>query len=69
MQPMGDRSNAIFFGTVAATLVNVHLKKGARPYNWQDFFPPLAEQKTAEEMLRVVEQLNAFYGGRDLREK
>jgi len=51
-------------------LANIHRnpKKRPRPYTWEDFMRPQPKApQTWQQMLNVVEMLNAAWGGDDKR--
>jgi len=56
---------------VASTLANIHRDSRRRPYTVQDFMPGWGREpprrQTPEETVRMIEMLNAAFGGRDLR--
>lgn len=71
IEPFGGWYDNHRFGTVAAQVINVNLKKGKKPLQSTDFFPPFARrfkgQQSWQEQLQIVEMLNTAFGGKDLR--
>lgn len=71
IEPFGSQRDDQRFGMVAAAATNVHLKKGAKPVQPSDFFPPFEKRhkttQTWQEQLQIVEMLNIAFGGKDLR--
>lgn len=64
----GHRAD-IHAGIIAATIANANRGKKGKRSRPEDFMPQWGgkRQQTPEEQLRIVEQLNAALGGRDLR--
>ena len=58
-------------GIVAATLININRKKGARAVDPSEFVPGMTKggPQTPDALRSKVEKLNALFGGRDLRKK
>lgn len=53
---------------MTSVMANLWTKKGAKKYKPADFMPRFRQrQQSWQEQLRMVEQLNAKFGGRDLR--
>jgi len=71
MEPWGEARADLRAGIVASVIANVNRdpKRRSRPYRPEDFMPRRRERKTGKEMLKIVEMLNAMFGGKDLREK
>jgi hypothetical protein len=75
LDPIGAWRGDLLAGIVAATIANVHRdpKQRRDPYTANDFMPvwePKPEPVTTwEDQLRMVELLNAAFGGTDLRER
>jgi hypothetical protein len=69
LEPFGPQREDQRAGTIASAVVNVHQKKGSRPLDWRDFFPPYVRKAQGwQEQLAIVEMLNAAFGGDDLRQ-
>jgi len=62
-------------GVLAALIANLFLKKGRKPFRPVDFMAyggmdePVSHVQPWQKQLRTAEQLNAFFGGKDLRKK
>lgn len=71
VEPFGSWYENHRFGTIAAQIINVNLKKGKKPLQSTDFFPSFAKRfnsvQTWQEQLTIVEMLNQAFGGKDLR--
>lgn len=69
IEPFGADRFPEYFGTIAATIVNVQRAKGKKALQWFDFFPPYGETKhqTTEDQISIVEMLNEAFGGKDIR--
>lgn len=73
IEPWGEERADLRAGIVASTVANVNrnAKQRSKPYSPKDFMPvydkPPKKAQTMEEMLRVVEVMNAAFGGQDLR--
>lgn len=69
LEPFGSDRQAMYFGTVAATIANAHATKQSQTRQWYDFFPPyeFSKHQTTEEQIHIVELLNEAFGGIDVR--
>lgn len=69
LEPFGPRRDDQRIGTLAAVLANLYSKKRGKKYKWSDFFPEpkVKKEQTPEQMLKIVEMLNAAFGGDDRR--
>ena len=71
--PFGEARNDQRAGAIASAIVNVHLKRGAKHLQWNDFFPTYDDRNKTplqwEDMLAQVEALNEALGGSDIRKK
>lgn len=69
VEPFGTDRFPKYFGTIAATIVNSQRTKNTKAFQWYDFFPQYGEtqRQTVAEQISIVEQLNAMFGGVDLR--
>ena len=73
VEPWGEERADYRAGIVASTYANVHRnpKKRTKAYEPGDFMPVFAakdtREKSAADMLKIVEMINAAYGGRDKR--
>ncbi len=72
LEPFGEERADLRAGIVASTVANTARdpKKRARPYRPQEFMPTFDRQskrQTWQQQLRIVEMLNAAFGGKDLR--
>lgn len=57
-------------GIIAATIANFSMsRKRGKVYKPKDFMPRTRQRKTWKQMLRMVELLNAAFGGKDMRKK
>jgi len=69
IEPIGPERGDLQAAVVAATIANIHRKKGKKPFKLSDFtlkFDGPTEQ-TPEQMLRLVEVINEALGGKDKR--
>lgn len=68
IEPFGEERADLRAGIVASTVFNVNRGKGQKARTPQEFMPQFDRpERDPEEMVRIVEQLNAAFGGRDLR--
>jgi len=76
LEPIGARRGDYQAAQVAQVIANVNrdTKKRRKPYPVEDFLlawedpEEPAERQSVEEQLRIVEMLNAAFGGRDERQ-
>lgn len=73
LEPFGEERGDLRSGIVASTIANANrdTRKQRKPFKPEDFMPKFetAEPKTAPQILSIVEELNAAFGGKDIREK
>ena len=75
LEPSGEERADLRAGIVAATVANTARdpKVQRDPFTPQEFMPKFetreATEQTPEQMLAIVEMLNAAFGGQDLRPK
>lgn len=70
VEPFGAERDNMHAGIVAATIANANRnpKKQRKAFSFADFILKFTvKKKTPEQMLQVVEMLNAAFGGKDLR--
>ena len=68
LEPFGEERADLRSGVVASTIANVNREKKQKPYKPEDFLLFREKPKQSwEDQLRIVEMLNAAYGGQDLR--
>ena len=68
LEPFGDERADLRSGVVASTIANVNREKKRKPYKPEDFLLFREKPRQSwEDQLRIVEMLNAAYGGQDLR--
>ena len=72
LEPLPDGKADVRAGIIAATVANTGRdpKKRRRPFKPSEFVPQWEEanrEQGWEEQLKIVERLNAAFGGRDLR--
>lgn len=69
LEPFGVDRFPEYFGTIAATIVNVQRTKG-KALHWYDFFPRYnhTPKQTVAEQISIVETLNEAFGGKDIRD-
>ena len=71
LEPLGAERADLQAGIIAATVANAHRdpKQRRQPYQPGDFIPDYDPQpeKTGQDLLAIVELINAGLGGRDLR--
>lgn len=75
LEPFGEERADLRAGIVASTVANTARdpKTQRDPFTPQEFMPKFeskeATEQTPEQMLAIVEMLNAAFGGQDLRPK
>jgi len=69
LEPFGSEANYVGHAIVAATMANIHRKKGKKAYEISDFMPKKKKVQTAEEALQIAHMMTIGMGGKDLREK
>lgn len=70
VEPFGSTREDHRSGVIAATIVNTFSKKSAQRVKPADFFPNYSPRRqSTDEQIKMVEMLNAAFGGRDLRKK
>lgn len=72
LEPFGEERADLRAAIVAATVANANRRKGKRAFKPADFMPRFkqqAEPQSWEDQLRLVEMLNAAFGGVDLRNR
>lgn len=73
VDPFGEERGDLRAGIIAATIANANRnpKKRPRPFTPADFMPKVNQRpqkvQSWQEQLKIVEMLNAAFGGRDLR--
>lgn len=73
VDPFGEERDDLRAGIIASVIANSNRnpKKRPRPFTPGDFMPKLDRRpkktQSWEEQLKIVEQLNAAFGGKDLR--
>lgn len=69
LEPFGERRADWRAAQIVAMLANVNRGKGQRAYEVKDFLLQFGrpEPQSWEHQLRIVEALNAAFGGEDLR--
>jgi hypothetical protein len=82
MEPFGEERADLRAGIVAATIANVNrdAKRRKKPFRPQDFMPSFGkrveraeapeevpEMRRSRRLLAIVENLNAAFGGKDIR--
>lgn len=69
MDPFGRDRDDLRAGIIAATVANAaHGRKRRKTYKPKDFMPKFDRRpKSWQQMLKMVEELNAAMGGVDLR--
>lgn len=70
LDPFGEQRGDLRAGIVASTIANAFRAKGSRLFRAGDFMPKFeadGEERDPEDLLAIVEQINAALGGRDLR--
>lgn len=70
ISPFGDDREDLRTGIVSSTIANVNRGKG-KSFTPQDFIPQFNKEtpkkQSVETQLAIVEQMNAMFGGKDLR--
>lgn len=75
LEPFGEERADLRAGIVASVVANTARDPKAQrdPFTPQEFMPKFeskeAPEQTPEQMLSIVEMLNAAFGGQDLRPK
>ena len=69
VEPWGEEREDWRAAMVASTIANVNRGKSQKPFKPEDFMPDVGgkRKKSADELLEVVEGLNAAFGGKDKR--
>lgn len=64
LEPWGEERADLRIGTLAAATVNLHLKKGAKPFRAPDFMPYLGSKpEAAASAAEIKSVLRSVAGG------
>lgn len=69
LEPFGCEVDNWRAGMIAATIANAAPSKRRRTFKPKDFMPQRKRPQTWQEQLKIVEELNAAFGGKDLRRR
>ncbi len=75
ISPFGPERDDLRMGILASLIANVNrdAKKHPKPYKPADFIPEFAKgekpPQTTEDHLKIIEMMNAAFGGKDERTK
>lgn len=70
LSPFGDERGDLQAGIVASTIANALRTEKSKHFRPGDFMPVFeqdGQERSPEDLLAIVEQINAAFGGRDLR--
>ena len=68
LEPFGENRQAFNTGILASVIANANRAKKSKVYKPQDFIPKFDNPKQSwKKQLSIVESMNIFYGGVDMR--